>query len=181
MGCRGDWCGSFFVGVGGYGWWFCLDEELCGLRKRGFEVVSAYGDKNIRLPQRKTAMSAGYDIEAAAEVLLAPHQVTLVPTGLKAYMGADEYLGIHVRSGFSIKNMVSCVNDEGIIDADYYNNEENEGHIMIALFNHGDMPITVRPGTRIAQGIFYRYLTVDDDSAGNGEKRSGGFGSTGEH
>ena len=96
------------------------------MRQRGFEVVSAYADKGIRLPQRKTAGSAGYDMEAAEAVILEPHRVTVIPTGLKAYMPADEYLGIHVRSGFSIRQMVSCVNDEGIIDADYYDNDDNE-------------------------------------------------------
>ena len=149
------------------------------MKQRGFEVVRAYADQGIRLPQRKTAASAGYDMEAAEAVTLAPHQVTVVPTGLKAYMPKDEYLGIHVRSGFSIREMVSCVNDEGIIDADYYDNDDNEGHIMVALYNHSDHPIAVEKGMRIAQGIFHGYRTADGDAAGVGEKRRGGFGSTG--
>lgn len=150
------------------------------MRTRGFEIISEFKDKGIKLPVRKTAMSAGYDIEAAADVVLKPHEVTLVPTGLKAYMSADEYLGIHVRSGFSIKNKISCVNGQGIIDADYYNNAENEGHIMIPLINHGDEPLSVDKGMRIAQGIFYKYLTTDGDTAGVGAARTGGMGSTGE-
>ena len=105
--------------------------------------------------------------------------MTVVPTGLKAYMPKDEYLGIHVRSGFSIREMVSCVNDEGIIDADYYDNDDNEGHIMVALYNHSDHPIAVEKGMRIAQGIFHGYRTADGDVAGVGDKRRGGFGSTG--
>ena len=149
------------------------------MKQRGFEVVRAYAAQGIRLPQRKTARSAGYDIEAAETVTLAPHRVTVVPTGLKAYMRADEYLGIHIRSGFSIREMVSCVNDEGIIDADYYDNEENEGHIMVALYNHSDRPVVVEKGMRIAQGIFYEYRTIDGDDVGVGERRHGGFGSTG--
>ena len=142
--------------------------------------MSAYADKGIDLPTRKTGCSAGYDFAAAEDVLLEPGRVTLVPTGLKAYMQPDEYLGIHVRSGFSIRNRVSCVNDEGIIDADYYGNADNEGHIFVALFNLGDNSVKIKKGTRIAQGIFYRYLTVDGDAAGIGTARSGGMGSTGE-
>ena len=65
--------------------------------------MSAFADKGIHLPARKTARSAGYDIEAAETVVLAPHAVTVVPTGLKAYMEGDEYLAIHIRSGISIK------------------------------------------------------------------------------
>ena len=73
-------------------------------RQRGFESVSKYKDAGIELPVRKTAASAGYDLQAAEDVILLPHAVTIVPTGLKAYMQQDEYLGLHVRSGFSIKN-----------------------------------------------------------------------------
>lgn len=150
------------------------------MKTRGFEIVTAYANQGIDIPARKTGGSAGYDITAAENILLEPHRVTLVPTGLKAYMQADEYLGIHVRSGFSIRYMVSCVNDEGIIDSDYYNNADNEGHILIPLFNHSDRSIDIPKGTRIAQGIFYRYLTTDRDTAGVGDTRQGGMGSTGE-
>ena len=150
------------------------------MKTRGFEVVSAYAEKGIDLPTRKTGCSAGYDLAAAEDVSLEPGCVTLIPTGLKAYMQPDEYLGIHVRSGFSIRNRVSCVNDEGIIDADYYGNADNEGHIFVALFNLGDNSVKIKKGTRIAQGIFYHYLAVDGDAAGIGTARSGGMGSTGE-
>ena len=150
------------------------------MRERGFEVVGAYREQGIRLPVRKTACSAGYDIEAAKDVVLEPHRVTVVPTGLKAYMQPAEYLGIHVRSGFSIKKQLSCINSQGIIDADYYGNADNDGHILVALVNHSDVPVQVEKGMRIAQGIFYRYLTVDGDTAGIGAERQGGLGSTGE-
>ncbi|MGM9539369.1 dUTP diphosphatase [Anaerovibrio sp.] len=155
-------------------------EEDAGRRQRGFEVVSAYAESGVELPRRKTGASAGYDIRAAEAVALPPGQVTLVPTGIKAYMQPDEYLGLHVRSGFSIKNRVSCINGQGVIDADYYNNPDNEGHIMVPLINHGENTVEIARGMRIAQGIFYRYLTVDGDEAGRGTGRQGGFGSTGE-
>ena len=150
------------------------------MKTRGVEIARGYADQDIHLPHRKTARSAGYDIEAAADCVLLPHQVTVVPTGLKAYMQPDEYLGIHVRSGFSIKKQLSCINSQGIIDADYYGNADNDGHILVALVNHSDVPVQVEKGMRIAQGIFYRYLTVDGDTAGIGAERQGGLGSTGE-
>lgn len=148
--------------------------------KRGFEIVSKYAQAGLNLPVRKTAASAGYDIEAAEAVCLEPHRVTLVPTGIKAYMQSNEYLGLHVRSGFAVKNAVSCINSQGIIDADYYNNQENEGHIMVPLINHGARPVYIDKGMRIAQGIFYQYLTADHDDADQSAVRTGGFGSTGE-
>ena len=150
------------------------------MRERGFEIISKYENCGIKIPERKTGASAGYDIETAEAIVLKPGEVTLVPTGLKAYMKPEEYLGIHVRSGFSIKNKISCINSQGIIDADYYNNPDNEGHIMVPLINHGSGELLLEKGMRIAQGIFYRYLTVDGDIAGCGTKRQGGMGSTGE-
>lgn len=147
---------------------------------RGFEITNEYKDKNINLPARKTKFSAGYDIEAAADSILRSKEITIVPTGLKAYMMQDEYLGIHIRSGLSIKNALSLVNGQGIIDSDYYNNIDNEGHIMIAFINHSEKNIEVKKGDRIAQGIFYKYLVADSDEQSQKQTRQGGFGSTGE-
>ncbi|BBB93127.1 deoxyuridine 5'-triphosphate nucleotidohydrolase [Methylomusa anaerophila] len=144
---------------------------------RGFEKISTYEHKSISLPGRKTKQSAGYDLAAAEDVVVPPSQIILVPTGLKAYMQPDEYLGIHIRSGLSVKRGLSLINGQGIIDSDYYNNPENEGHIMIALYNHSSSSVHIQKGERIAQGVFYKYLLADNDDAN--ESRSGGFGSTG--
>jgi dUTP pyrophosphatase len=149
------------------------------MRLRGFELISSYKNKDILIPTRKTQYSAGYDIAAAEDVILSSATVTLVPTGIKAYMQSDEYLGIHMRSGLSIKNSLSLVNGQGIIDADYYNNTENEGHIFIAIFNYNSRNITINKGTRIAQGIFYKYLLTDMDENSQFLTRIGGLGSTG--
>lgn len=149
------------------------------MRLRGFELVSSYTNKDIVIPARKTQYSAGYDIAAAEDVLLSSATVTLVPTGIKAYMQHDEYLGIHIRSGFSVKNSLALINGQGIIDADYYNNIENEGHIFIAIFNYNSQNITINKGTRIAQAIFYRYLLTDIDKNIQTLTRTGGLGSTG--
>ena len=104
-------------------------------RKRGFEIVSEWKERDIHIPSRKTAGSAGYDIESAADADVEPGKIHIVPTGLKAYMENDEYLAIHIRSGIGIKHGIMLANNTGIIDSDYYNNEDNEGHIMCALYN----------------------------------------------
>lgn len=149
------------------------------MQLRGFKFISNYENKDLLLPTRKTQYSAGYDIAAAEDVTLAPTTVTLVPTGIKAYMQPDEYLGIHIRSGLSIKNHLSLVNGQGIIDADYFNNTDNEGHIFIAIYNHNSQNINISKGTRIAQGIFYKYLLADMDENSSFIARTGGLGSTG--
>ena len=148
------------------------------MRHRGFEIVTAYEGKDIHVPQRKTAKSAGYDLEAAADTVLAPHAVTVVPTGLKAYMELNEYLSIFIRSSLAFKKGLMLANSTGIIDCDYYNNPDNEGHIMIAYYNTKDVSYTIKKGERIAQGIFMKYLTTDDDDASG--IRMGGIGNTGQ-
>ncbi|VBB08038.1 deoxyuridine triphosphate nucleotidohydrolase/deoxycytidine triphosphate deaminase [Lucifera butyrica] len=146
---------------------------------RGFAKISGYENDGIPLPERKTAYSAGYDIAAAQDVVLPPQKVSFIPTGLKVYMQADEFFGVHIRSSMAIKHSLSLINGQGIIDADYYNNETNEGHILIAVFNHGEEAVRITKGTRVAQGIFYKYLRADEEKTVSAS-RTGGLGSTGQ-
>lgn len=146
-------------------------------RIRGFEKIEKYKNVEFAMPERKTELSAGYDFVVPEEVVLEPNKITLVPTGVKAYMQKGEYLGIHIRSSMAVKKKLVLINNVGIIDGDYYNNSDNEGHIMVALLNTNDKKVVLEKGERIAQGIFYNYLTVDDDNAKG--TREGGFGSTG--
>lgn len=149
------------------------------MKVRGFEKVTKYAAVDFPLPERKTELSAGYDFCLPEEVTLEPGKLQLVPTGVKAYMQAGEYLGMHIRSSIAVKKRIMLVNNVGIIDADYYNNVDNEGHIMLALLNTGDAVVTLPKGERVAQGIFYNYLTVDGDEQAAKAVRGGGFGSTG--
>ena len=112
-------------------------------------------------------------------MVIEPGQQVMVPTGIKAYMQPDEVLTIHIRSSMAVKHQLVLVNSVGVVDADYYDNADNEGHIYIALWNRGPKAFAIRKGDRIAQGIFSKYLTADEDQAGQGAVRQGGFGSTG--
>lgn len=148
--------------------------------RRGFEIAKGFEDKNINLPVRKTARSAGYDIEAAEDIVVPKFSLgvkpTLVPTGLKAYMGADEVLYLYNRSSNPKKKGLILANSVGVVDSDYYGNPDNDGHIMFAFYNIKDEDITIKKGEAIGQGVFSKYLITDDDNA-SGE-RTGGFGST---
>lgn len=150
-----------------------------GKMRRGFEVVTTFLNEHINLPIRKTTFSAGYDFEAAKQVILQPNETKLIPTGVKAYMQADEVLKLYIRSSLAYKKQLNLANGVGIIDADYYNNSDNEGHIMILITNNGNSKVIIEKGERVAQGIFEKYLLIDNE-----EKleinREGGFGSTGE-
>lgn len=171
-----------------------------------FEKVSKYNDIDLPLPARATAGSAGYDFvvaddtiippytrlledmedemphstltldEAAAAVKAASAKITLVPTGMKCKLDPGTYLELSVRSSCPLKHWLVLGNSVGIIDADYYNNPDNEGHIFFQIINFSPRPILLKRGDKIGQGIIKPYLTTEDDVT-TGE-RIGGFGST---
>jgi len=147
---------------------------------RGFEVAKGFEDKKINLPERKTMYSAGYDFEAAEDIIIPSFKKgmkpTLIKTGIKAYMGDNEYLMLANRSSNPGKKGLILANSVGIIDKDYYENPDNDGHIMFAFFNVKDEDIQIKKGDVIGQGIFMPFLTADDDNAEG--IRTGGFGST---
>lgn len=143
---------------------------------RRFEVIQSYLDKDIKIPERATKYSAGYDLASAEDITINPGEIKLVPTGLKADMPEDEALFVYPRSSLGIKRRLTMSNNVGVVDKDYYNNAENEGHIMIPIYNFGTEVQVIKKGERIAQGIFQKYGITDNDSAKN--LRKGGFGSS---
>ncbi|GBG95279.1 deoxyuridine 5'-triphosphate nucleotidohydrolase [Ligilactobacillus salitolerans] len=176
--------------------------------KRGFKKVSKYADQEVRLPQRSTQQAAGYDFFASedfvvpsiwkgsflkvlaaivigqkadpqlqekAQKILKP---SLVPTGIKAYMAPDEYLLLADRSSAPLKRGLVLPNGVGIIDADYFDNPNNEGEIFFQLLNFSLFDQTIKRGEKIGQGIFMPFLLADGEEKPQ-TKRTGGFGSSG--
>ena len=115
------------------------------------------------LPERATKFSAGYDFYALNDFCIKPGCVMRIPTGIKAIMNDDEALFLFVRSSMGFKYNVRLTNQVGIVDKDYYGNSDNDGHIWIKVQNEGTVPITIKKGNAIAQGIFVKYLTTTDD------------------
>ena len=128
------------------------------------------------LPIRKTTNSAGYDFISMEDFEIQPGEIKTIPTGYKAFMQNDEVLMIYVRSSMGFKYNIRLTNQVGIIDSDYYNNIDNEGHIWICLQNEGDKDYVINVGDSFAQGIFTKYLLTDDDNSSG--VRLGGLGST---
>lgn len=198
---------------------------------RKFAVAKGFETSGIVLPARQTEHAAGYDFEAAADVVINPFwweflktlvvrpritayefgddkestvinsidqietmvdeeekdihegwkkrmKPVLVPTGVKADMNDDEALFLYNRSSNPLKKFLLLGNGVGVIDRDYFENEDNDGHIMFQFLNFGLFPVTIKKGERIGQGVFAPFLKTDDDVAGG--KRTGGHGSTGE-
>lgn len=147
---------------------------------RGFEIAKGFENKDINIPERKTKCSAAYDIEAAEDIVVPSFKkgmkAILVPTGLKAYMQEDEVLYLYAKSSGFGKKGIMLSNAVGIIDKDYYENEENDGHIMISVINLKEEDLYIKKGDAIGQAIFGKYLKADNDNAI--AVRKGGFGST---
>lgn len=147
---------------------------------RQFEKVSRVKNLEFNLPRRKTKHSAGYDFECIETVTIPPYKLgdkpILIPTGVKCLMMEDEFLMLVNRSSNPGKKNLVIPNSMGIIDADFYNNPDNEGEMMFAYYNLGTEPVTIEKGYCMGQGIFQKYLTTIDDNTET--ERVGGFGST---
>lgn len=173
--------GHIVVNLGVHDWVF-LPSDLIKLKERGFEVIKdehrKHSDVEIQLPTRGDSRSAGYDFYSNETVTLQPKQSHLFWTDVKSYMLDNEVLSIHVRSSIGTKKDLMLKNTTGIIDSSYYENPSNDGNIGICLVNMGDKIQKIEKGERIAQGVFTKYLIVDEDTCLKSE-RTGGFGSSG--
>ena len=190
-----------------------------------FEKVSRFENEDLKMPERKTALSAGYDMYVAEDTIIPPYdelftemladsvdesndklidailsgnsafdmepktldeiavitkklkaKPTLVSTGMKCKLDPGTYLALTVRSSCPLKHWIMLGNSVGIIDADYYNNPDNEGEIFFQVYNMSPFPIQLKKGDGIGQGIISPYFITEDDKASG--KRVGGFGST---
>ena len=127
-------------------------------RKRGFEIAKGFENAGINLPVRSTKNSAGYDIEAAEDITIPSfkkgQKPSLVKTGLKAYMQPDEVLILANRSSNPGKRGLILANSIGVVDSDYYGNQDNDGHIMFAFYNVKEEDIEIKKGERIRTSDF---------------------------
>lgn len=147
---------------------------------RKFEKISGIKEF-VKLPKRSTTKSSGYDFFAIEDVYIPPYKLgddpIMIPTGVKAKMLDDEYLMLVNRSSNPKKKKLVIPNSVGIIDADYYGNEDNEGEMFFGFYNLSNETVVIKKGEKLGQGIFMKYLLIDNDQTT--EVRLGGFGSTG--
>ena len=132
-------------------------EDKIEFKFTGILKEDSEGGPYRRLPERSTKASAGYDFFNPVDVTIEPHSLKLVKTKKKGVMLA---------------------NSVGIVDADYYENPDNDGEIGFMFYNFTDETTTFNKGEKLGQGIFENYHTVTDEEEITTE-RVGGFGSTG--
>lgn len=139
------------------------------------EIRNIY--EEIKLPQRGTSWSAGYDFFAPTMIILSPNETIKIPTGIRCKMKKNYALFLFPRSGLGFKYRLQIDNTVGIVDSDYYSSD-NEGHIFIKITNDSKENNTVIINNQdgFVQGIFLPFgITLDDKVK---TKRNGGFGST---
>lgn len=131
------------------------------------------------LPAYMTAGAAGMDLcaDLDGEVILAPLERALVPTGIAIALPPGFEAQIRPRSGLALRQGLTLLNSPGTIDADY------RGEIQIIAINLGSAPIALAPGQRIAQMIVQRVVRVswrEVDDLAETARAAGGFGHTDE-
>lgn len=140
-------------------------------------IIPSYRTMCNRIKDNCDSVLRNYTLDEAAAVIKAANaKVTLVSTGMKCKLDSGTYLELSVRSSCPLKHWLVLGNSVGIIDADYYNNPDNEGEIFFQIINLAPFPIQLKQGDAIGQGIIKPYYITEDDNATG--KRIGGFGST---
>ncbi len=130
------------------------------------------------LPEYSTPLSAGMDLRANIDedIVLAPGQRVLVPTGLRVALPEGYEMQLRPRSGLALKRGITLLNSPGTIDADY------RGEIGVILINLSDKPFTISDGDRICQAVVAPYSKVcwePTENLDSTERGEGGFGHTG--
>jgi dUTP pyrophosphatase len=120
------------------------------------------------------------DLRACVDetVVLEPGSRAVVPTGIAIALPEGYEAQIRPRSGLASKVGLTLLNTPGTIDADY------RGEIRVILVNHGDAPVRVKRGERVAQMVFHKLprMTLEEvETLPETERGAGGFGHTGEH
>lgn len=142
------------------------------------QVVRLPHFQGLPLPAYATNGSAGIDLIAAISepMELPAGRRILVPTGLKLAIPPGFEGQVRPRSGLAANHGVTVLNSPGTIDSDY------RGEVKVVLINHGQEPMIITRGMRIAQFVLAKVERLEWQPVENldGTQRGdGGFGSTG--
>lgn len=141
-----------------------------------FEKVKRIKD-DIKLPERSTLNSAGYDFFALEDIIFNPETITRVFTGVKCELMPNQVLILANRSSNPSKKGLVLLNGIGVVDADYYGNSDNDGEIAFEFYNMLNEPVEIKKGEKLGQGLILAFDKTEDDYVTN--VRKSGWGSTG--
>lgn len=146
-------------------------EEL--LKQVGPEKID---ERIVIEPTYMTASAVGADIFSSETVTIQPFEVGTIPTGIKAKFSAEEGLFGFIRSSTPRKKGLILANGVGVIEADYYGNDDNDGNIGILVLNITQEPVTVERFERLGQLVLAPIVRFDN--AGYAGQTRGASGST---
>jgi dUTP pyrophosphatase len=154
----------------GTAWAACFDLKAS---LRIGDSITLYDEDNTKL-QYTLAEEDQYP----GSILLGPKERVLVPTGLIFDLRSDQSVRIHPRSGLALKQGITVMNCEGVVDADYVQ------QTFVMIVNTSNSPVVINDGDRIAQAEVVNNPTqptfeVIDVAPVAKTDRIGGFGSTG--
>ncbi len=141
-----------------------------------FEKVKRI-EEDIKLPERSTLNSAGYDFFALEDIIFNPNTITRVFTGVKCELMPNQVLILANRSSNPSKKGLILLNGIGVVDADYYGNPDNDGEIAFEFYNMLDEIVEIKKGEKLGQGLILKFDKTEDDFVTN--VRKSGWGSTG--
>ncbi len=133
-------------------------------------------DAELPKPRRAHSSDAGLDLASADSFILGVGERQSVGTGIAVAIPEGHAGLVLPRSGLATKHGIGIVNSPGLIDSGY------RGEIRVLLINHGDAPVTVSRGDRIAQLVVSPVVVLDVevvDELDSTERGAGGFGSSG--
>ena len=141
-----------------------------------FEKVKRMKE-DIKLPERSTLNSAGYDFFALEDIIFNPETITRVFTGVKCELMPNQVLILANRSSNPSKKGLILLNGIGVVDADYYGNPDNDGEIAFEFYNMLNETVEIKKGEKLGQGLILKFDKTEDDFVTN--VRKSGWGSTG--
>jgi dUTP pyrophosphatase len=151
------------------------------LRRIKLKVLDERLGKDIPLPSKATAGSAGVDLRACidAPLELDPGDCELIPSGLAIHLDDPTLAAVVLpRSGLGHKHGIVLGNLVGLIDSDY------QGELMISVWNRGTTRFRIEPGDRVAQLVIVPVVEAQFEVVESFEQSgrgAGGFGHSGKH
>lgn len=144
----------------------------------GKKRISILIEDKDHVPFYGTELAAGADVRSSSreEILIAPQESTLIPTGIRMEIPEGYEIQVRPRSGLAFKHQITILNTPGTVDADY------RGELKILLINHGREPFTVSYGMRIAQIVLVQVTQAEfviEEELASSRRGTGGFGHTG--
>ncbi|HXT35374.1 MAG TPA: dUTP diphosphatase [Chloroflexota bacterium] len=135
-------------------------------------------DPDLPLPEYATPGAVGFDLYCRQDIVLAPGEIALLPTGVAIATPPGYMLLVTSRSSTPRRKGLSVPHGVGVIDQDYRGDGDE---VRCQVYNHTASPVTVQRGERLAQGIFVRVDRAQwEEVTAMDAPTRGGFGSTGE-